>query len=62
MSTAVAMTMPEPAALRLPSKGRVGMICLIIAESAIFTIFIVAYLYYLGRDVSGPQARVGAVS
>ena len=30
---------------------------LIIAESAIFTIFIVAYLYYLGRDVTGPSPR-----
>ena len=30
---------------------------LIIAESAIFTIFVVAYLYYLGRDVSGPTPK-----
>jgi cytochrome c oxidase subunit III len=35
----------------------VGMSCLIIAESAIFTIFVVAYLYYLGKDVSGPTPR-----
>jgi cytochrome c oxidase subunit 3/cytochrome o ubiquinol oxidase subunit 3 len=27
---------------------------LIIAESAIFTIFVVAYLYYLGKSVTGP--------
>ncbi len=33
----------------MPSKGVVGMICLIIAESAIFIIFVVAYLYYLGQ-------------
>ena len=33
------------------------MSCLIIAESAIFTIFVVAYLYYLGKDVSGPTPR-----
>jgi cytochrome c oxidase subunit 3/cytochrome o ubiquinol oxidase subunit 3 len=40
-----------------PSKGVVGMACLIIAESAIFTIFVVAYLFYLGKDVSGPTPR-----
>ena len=33
------------------------MACLIIAESAIFTIFVVAYLYYLGKSASGPQPR-----
>lgn len=33
------------------------MSCLIIAESAIFTIFVVAYLYYLGKDLSGPTPR-----
>lgn len=33
------------------------MTCLIIAESAIFTIFVVAYLFYLGKDISGPTPR-----
>jgi cytochrome c oxidase subunit III len=42
---------------RLPSKGRLGMACLIVAESAIFTIFVVAYIYYMGRDVQGPTPR-----
>ena len=42
-------------AWRLPSRGRVGMISLIIAESAIFSIFVVAYIYYMGRDISGPK-------
>ena len=40
-----------------PSRGVVGMACLIIAESAIFTIFVAAYLYYAGRDVNGPTPR-----
>lgn len=57
MSHAASMTMPEPAAVQLPSKGRVGMVCLIIAECAIFAIFVVAYLYYIGRDVSGPTPQ-----
>jgi cytochrome c oxidase subunit 3 len=40
-----------------PSKGVVGMTCLIIAESAIFTIFVVAYLFYLGKSQSGPTPQ-----
>jgi cytochrome c oxidase subunit 3 len=40
---------------RLPSRGRVGMWCLIVAESAIFTIFVVAYLFYIGKSTTGPQ-------
>jgi len=42
---------------QLPSRGRVGMYCLIGAEAAIFTIFVVAYLFYVGKSVSGPQPK-----
>jgi len=42
---------------RLPSRGVMAMACLIIAESAIFSIFVVAYLYYAGHDVAGPTPR-----
>lgn len=45
--------MPLPHELR----GRVGMWCLIAAESAIFSIFVVAYLYYTGKSLSGPTPR-----
>jgi cytochrome c oxidase subunit 3 len=41
----------------LPYRGRVGMWCLIVAESAMFTIFVVAYLYYLGKSVTGPSPK-----
>ena len=41
----------------LPSRGKVAMAGLIIAESAIFTIFVVAYLFYLGKSISGPTPR-----
>src|ERR1700681_3514496 len=41
----------------LPSRGRVGMYCLISAESAIFTIFVVAYLFYIGKSLTGPTPR-----
>jgi cytochrome c oxidase subunit 3/cytochrome o ubiquinol oxidase subunit 3 len=33
------------------------MYCLIAAESAIFTIFVVAYLFYTGKSLNGPQPR-----
>ena len=41
----------------LPSRGRVGMFSLIAGETAIFTIFIVAYIYYIGKSLSGPAPR-----
>src|SRR6202047_3092433 len=46
-----------PEAWSLPYRGRVGMACLIIAESAIFTIFVVAYLFYVGKSLTGPTPR-----
>ena len=42
---------------KLPSRGRVGMMCFIAAESAVFTIFVVAYLFYAGMSISGPTPR-----
>lgn len=47
---------PEPE-WNLPSRGRVAMYCLIIGESAIFIIFVVAYIYYIGRSLTGPTPR-----
>jgi cytochrome c oxidase subunit III len=38
----------------LPHRGVVGIACLIVAESAIFIIFVVAYIYYIGKSLSGP--------
>jgi cytochrome c oxidase subunit 3 len=42
---------------RLPSRGRAGMLCLIVAETAIFTIFVVAYIFYIGKSLSGPTPQ-----
>ena len=47
----------RPAAWSLPYRGKVAMAGLIIAESAIFTIFVVAYLFYLGKNLTGPTPR-----
>jgi cytochrome c oxidase subunit 3 len=41
----------------LPDRGTVAMLSLIIAETAIFAIFVVAYVYYIGKSISGPQPR-----
>jgi cytochrome c oxidase subunit 3 len=52
-----ALTIPITQAPRswvLPDRGKVGMASLIIAESAIFTIFVVAYLFYTGKSLTEP--------
>lgn len=41
----------------LPSKRRVGMSALITGESAIFTIFVVAYVFYMGKSLTGPTPQ-----
>src|SRR5271163_5289374 len=46
-----------PSSWSLPYRGKVAMAGLIVAESAIFTIFVVAYLFYLGKSVSGPTPK-----
>ena len=56
--SAMANPFPEaPPTWSLPYRGKVAMAGLIIAESAIFTIFVVAYLFYLGKSLSGPSPR-----
>src|SRR6267142_6887347 len=57
MDATVDTISPQELALPSLSKGRVGMVGLIIAESAIFTIFVVAYLFYLGKSPAGPTPR-----
>lgn len=41
----------------LPSRGVVGMACLIVAEAAIFVIFVVAYIFYIGKSLGGPTPK-----
>src|SRR5712691_2734898 len=56
--SAITTPYPEaPAVWTLPYRGKVGMACLIIAESAIFTIFVVAYLFYIGKSLTGPTPQ-----
>jgi len=57
MSAITTPFLETPATWKLPYRGKVGMACLIIAESAIFTIFVVAYLFYVGKSLTGPTPR-----
>ncbi len=54
MTTSSFALPPSEMPLQHDLRGKVGMWCLIIAESAIFSIFVVAYLYYAGKSLSGP--------
>ena len=52
---ATSTTLPAPELeWKPPARGRVAMYALIAAEAAIFTIFVVAYLFYIGKSLSGP--------
>src|SRR4051794_16556162 len=56
--SAVTTSFPNTAAeWHLPSRGKIAMAFLIAAESAIFTIFVVAYLFYMGKSLTGPTPR-----
>ncbi len=57
MSAAATSIVEIPQAWSLPYRGKAAMACLIIAESAIFSIFVVAYLFYLGKSLTGPTPR-----
>ncbi|HEY5752474.1 MAG TPA: heme-copper oxidase subunit III [Chthoniobacterales bacterium] len=39
---------------KLPSKRKVGMACLITTETALFCIFVVAYIYNIDKSFIGP--------
>jgi cytochrome c oxidase subunit 3 len=54
---ATSIMLRQPVAEQVPSRGRVAMVSLIGAESAIFTIFVVAYIFYIGKSLSGPAPQ-----
>ena len=41
----------------LPYRGRVGVLLLILTESVFFSIFVVAYIFYLGKSLTGPYPK-----
>jgi cytochrome c oxidase subunit 3 len=54
MTTVPLTASPQDQDWKLPYKGTVGMWSLIVAESSMFLIFVVAYIFYLGKSVAGP--------
>lgn len=54
MSTTAVIMPSEQHAQENLYRGSVGMACLITGESAIFAIFVVAYIFYIGKSLSGP--------
>jgi cytochrome c oxidase subunit III len=44
-------------AWKTPSRGRLGIFCLILAESMIFASFIIAYIFYMGKSLGGPTPQ-----
>ena len=53
-----AILMPQPApSWTVPRRGPVGILLFILAESSLFVVFVVAYLYYIGRSLTGPTPR-----
>ena len=56
MTNADQLNLPIQAAeWTLPSRRKVAISCLILTESAMFTIFVVAYVYYIGKSLTGPN-------
>src|ERR1700746_2152693 len=54
-TTALEQTGPiEQPGWKLPDRGRVAVLSLIVTEFAIFTIFVVAYVFYIGKSLTGP--------
>jgi cytochrome c oxidase subunit 3 len=42
---------------KLPDRGAIGIIFLIVTETALFTIFVVAYVVYMGKSLTGPYPK-----
>src|SRR5579862_9474382 len=43
--------------LTMPYKGKVGVLALILTESAFFSIFVAAYIFYIGKSLTGPYPK-----
>jgi cytochrome c oxidase subunit III len=48
---------PEATEWKLPSSRKVAVVCLILTETGLFSIFVAAYLFYLGKSLTGPVPR-----
>ena len=55
--TSVLQPGSEAATWDLPPRGRAGVVGLIIAEGSLLGVFVVAYLFYLGKSLNGPYPK-----
>jgi cytochrome c oxidase subunit 3/cytochrome o ubiquinol oxidase subunit 3 len=42
---------------KLPSSRKVAVVCLILTETGLFSIFVAGYVFYLGKSLTGPTPR-----
>src|SRR5215813_8967920 len=47
----------EPGEWNLPSSRKVALVSLILTETTLFSIFVAAYLFYVGKSLTGPMPR-----
>jgi cytochrome c oxidase subunit III len=56
-ATISAITPPSYEKWELPARGRVGVAALILTETGFFSIFVIAYIFYLGKSLTPPYPR-----
>ncbi len=54
MPEATISTLPPLEEITLVDRGKAGLACLILTEIALFSIFVVAYIFYMGKSLNGP--------
>ena len=54
MSTAGAVPLNTADAVQNLDRGKVGLVCLLLTEIALFSIFVTAYLFFMGKSQTGP--------
>jgi cytochrome c oxidase subunit 3 len=42
---------------KLPSSRKIALVCLIFTETGLFSIFVAAYVFYVGKSLTGPTPR-----
>lgn len=47
----------EGAEWKLPSRRKAAVLALILTETTLFSIFVAAYVYYLGKSLTGPYPK-----
>jgi len=57
MPDATAIALPPLEETTLIDRGKVGLICLIFTEIALFSIFVTAYVFYIGKSLNGPYPK-----